>query len=210
MHHLPRILFSLLAGGAIALALLWVMQWMLLHKDVTLQADRTRPVMEFVRLTRETETRLRERRQLQPEPKPEEIPPDQPELQETRLDKPRIRVPNIRFSVPEVPLALAGPYIGPVRQGPPDRDFMVISRIPPQYPYRAQRRGIEGWVKLSLLITEQGSVQDLVVVEAEPEGVFDNAAIRAVSKWKFKPRIENGKAVTVRAEQVVTFKLGDR
>jgi protein TonB len=192
------------------LALLWMMQWMLLRKDVSLQADRTRPVMEFVRLKRETETRLRERRQLEPEPEPEEIPPAKPELQETPLARPRIRAPNIRFSVPQVPMALAGPYIGPVRQGPPDRDFMVISRIPPQYPYRAQRRGIEGWVKVSLLITEQGTVQDVVVVEAEPEGVFDNAAVQAVSKWKFKPRIERGKAVAVRAEQVVTFKLGER
>jgi len=210
MRHLPRILISLLAGGSVALALLWMMQWMLLRKDVSLQADRTRPVMEFVRLKRETETRLRERRQLEPEPEPEEIPPAKPELQETPLAKPRIRAPNIRFSVPEVPMALAGPYIGPVRQGPPDRDFMVISRIPPQYPYRAQRRGIEGWVKVSLMITEQGTVQDVVVVEAEPEEVFDNAAIQAVSKWKFKPRIEQGKAVAVRAEQVVTFKLGGR
>lgn len=210
MRHLPRILISLLAGGSVALALLWMMQWMLLRKDVSLQADRSRPVMEFVRLKRESETRLRERRQLEPEPEPEEIPPAKPELQETPLAKPRIRAPNIRFSVPEVPMALAGPYIGPVRQGPPDRDFMVISRIPPQYPYRAQRRGIEGWVKVSLLITEQGTVQDVVVVEAEPEEVFDNAAIQAVSKWKFKPRIEQGKAVAVRAEQVVTFKLGGR
>jgi protein TonB len=210
MRHLPRILFSLLAGGTIALALLWMMQWMLLHKDPSLQADRTRPVMEFVRLKRETETRLRERRQLEPEPEPEEIPPPKPELQETPLTKPRIRAPNIRLSAPEVPLALTGPYIGPVRQGPPDRDFMVISRIPPRYPYRAQRRGLEGWVKVSLLITDQGTVQDVVVVEAEPEGVFDNAAIRAVSRWKFKPRIENGRAVAVRAEQVVTFKLDNR
>ena len=49
----------------------------------------------------------------------------------------------------------------------------------------------------------------MVVIEAEPEGVFDNAAIRAVSRWRFKPRIENGKAVAVRAEQMVTFKLAD-
>jgi protein TonB len=210
MRHLPRILFSLLTGGLIALALLWLMQWMLLSKGMSLQADRNRPVMEFVRLKRETETRLRERRQLEPEPEPEEVPPAKPELQETPLASPRLRAPNIRPAVPEVPLTLAGPYIGPVRQGPSDRDFMVISRFPPQYPYRAQRRGIEGWVKVSLLITEQGTVQDVVVVEAEPEGVFDNAAVRAVSKWKFKPRIERGKAVAVRAEQVVTFKLDNR
>lgn len=210
MRRLSRILLSLLAGGAIAVALLWMMQWMLLSKDVSLQADRQRPVMEFVRLKRETETRLRERPQLEPEPMPEEAPPSKPELRQTSLAKPQIRAPNISFSVPDVPLALAGPYIGPVRQGTPDRDFMVVSRMPPQYPYRAQRRGIEGWVKVSLLITEQGTVQDVVVVEAKPEGVFDNAAIQAVMKWKFKPRIQHGQVVAVRAEQVVTFKLDNK
>ncbi len=138
---------------------------------------------------------------------PEETPPSRPELQQTSLAKPRFQAPNISFTAPDVPLALAGPYIGPVRQGPADRDFMVVSRMPPQYPYRAQRRGIEGWVKVSLLITEQGTVQDVVVVEARPEGVFDNAALQAVMKWKFKPRIQHGQAVAVRAEQVVTFKL---
>jgi protein TonB len=209
MRQLVRILLSLLAGSLISVVLLWLMQWMLLSKDLRLQAQRERPVMEFVRLKRETETQLRERSELEPEPPPEEVPPAKPELAPPRLAQPRLPAPQINFSIPQVPLALdAGPYIGPVRQGPADRDFMVISRIPPQYPYRAQRRGIEGWVRVSLLITEQGTVQDVVVVEAEPAGMFENAAIQAVSKWKFKPRIEGGKPVAIRAEQVVTFKLG--
>lgn len=207
MHHLPRILFSLLAGLAISGGLLWTMQWMLMHKTVDLQADRQRPVMEFVRLKRDSETRLRQRPQPEPEPEPEERPPAKPELQQVDVARPAIQAPNITFSVPDIPMAIDGPYIGPVRQGPPDRDFMAISRLPPQYPYRAQRRGIEGWVKVSLLITEQGTVKDVVVVESEPEGIFDHAAIQAVLKWKFKPRIQEGKPVSVRAEQVVNFQL---
>ncbi len=207
MHHLPRILFSLLAGLAISGGLLWTMQWMLMHKTVDLQTDRQRPVMEFVRLKRDSETRLRQRPQPEPEPEPEERPPAKPELQQVDVARPAIQAPNITFSVPDIPMAIDGPYIGPVRQGPPDRDFMAISRLPPQYPYRAQRRGIEGWVKVSLLITEQGTVKDVVVVESEPEGIFDHAAIQAVLKWKFKPRIQEGKPVSVRAEQVVNFQL---
>lgn len=207
MHHLPRILFSLLAGVAISGGLLWTMQWMLMHKTVDLRADRERPVMEFVRLKRDSETRVRQRPQPEPEPRPEENPPPKPELQQMDLARPVIQAPNIAFSVPDLPMAIDGPYIGPIRQGPPDRDFMAISRMPPQYPYRAQRRGIEGWVKVSLLITEQGTVKDVLVVESEPEGIFDHAAIQAVLKWKFKPRIQQGKPVSVRAEQVVNFQL---
>jgi protein TonB len=210
MRHLPRFLVSLLAGCAIAASLLWMMQWMLLRKTVELQAERERPVMEFVRLKRDSETRIRERLQPEPEPEPEETPPAKPTLQPLELGRPVVKAPAMKYRVPDLPLALAGPYIGPVRQGPPDRDFMAISRVPPQYPFRAQRRGIEGWVKVSLLITEQGVVQDVVVVESQPEGIFDQAATRAVMKWKFKPRIQDGKPVPVRAEQVVNFKLGGR
>lgn len=210
MQHLPRLLFSLFGGAVIAGALLWMMQWMLLHKTAEFQADRQRPAMEFVRLKQEPETRVKQRQQPDPEPEPAETPPPKPEPQKIDLAQPAIRTPNFDFSVPDIPLAIAGPYIGPVRQGPPDRDFMTISRVPPQYPYRAQRRGIEGWVKVSLLITAEGRVQDVVVVESEPEGVFDHAAVHAVMKWKFKPRIQDGEPVEVRAEQIVNFKLGKK
>ena len=43
----------------------------------------------------------------------------------------------------------------------------------------------------------------------EPEGIFDRAAVRAVSKWKFKPRIVDGQPVAARAEQVVEFRLNE-
>ena len=210
LSHFPRILFSLAGGFAIAFGLLWMMQWMLIQKPTQLQARQDRPVMEFVRLKRESETHVRQRQQPDPPPEDEEIPPPTPEMHALDLPSPQIRAPDIAFSVPDLPLAFSGPYIGAVRQGPPDRDFIAISQVTPQYPYRAQRRGLEGWVRVSLLITEQGTVQDVVVVAAEPEGIFDQAAIQAVSKWKFKPRIQDGKAVAVRVEQVVKFNLSKR
>jgi periplasmic protein TonB len=208
LQRLPRLTISLLGGAAIAFALLWTMQYMLLNKTAELQASRNRPVMEFVRLKRNSETRIRDRRQPEPPPVAEEPPPSTPQISVTDVAQPAIQAPNIAFTVPKLPMSVGGPYIGPVRQGTPDRDFMAITRVAPQYPYRAQRRGIEGWVRVSLLITEQGTVQDVVVVDAEPEGIFDQAAIQAVSKWKCKPRIQNGKAMAVRAEQTVNFKLG--
>ena len=45
------------------------------------------------------------------------------------------------------------------------------------------------------------------VIESDPPGVFDKAAIRAVSRWRFKPRMVNGRAVPGKATQVVDFKL---
>jgi periplasmic protein TonB len=46
------------------------------------------------------------------------------------------------------------------------------------------------------------------VIESQPKGIFDEAAMKAVLKFKYKPRVENGRAVAVPGVQhVITFKL---
>ena len=87
---------------------------------------------------------------------------------------------------------------------------MPVSRTPPRYPYQAKRRGIEGWVRVSFTVTEDGTVADAVVEDADPPGVFEKAALAAVYQWKFKPRIVDGKATRGRAEQRVEFELKQR
>jgi protein TonB len=82
-----------------------------------------------------------------------------------------------------------------------------LVRVPPKYPARAANRHIEGWVKIEFTITTDGTVSDAVVVEAEPADVFDDAALSAIEKWKFKEKLVNGIAVTQRAVQVLKFKL---
>jgi protein TonB len=182
------------------------MQSLVIRDTAAIQQASSRPVMEFVRLKHETETRVRKREKPEEPPPPEKKPPPMPDTMD--IVQPELNAPDIDFSLPNVPFDMGGPYIGSFRSG--DRDFMAIARMPPQYPYRAARKGIEGWVKVSFLITEQGRVKDVVVIDAKPEGVFDHAAMRAVMKWRFKPRIENGKPVATRAEQTVNFKLNNK
>jgi protein TonB len=52
-----------------------------------------------------------------------------------------------------------------------------------------------------------GTVEDVQVLESDPAGVFEQAAIKAVYRWRFKPRIVNGQAMAGTAEQVVEFEL---
>ncbi|MDO6566070.1 TonB family protein [Alteromonas sp. 1_MG-2023] len=65
-------------------------------------------------------------------------------------------------------------------------------RVDPAFPPEAMRDGIEGWVKLGFTVASNGTVQDIHIIEAEPKRVFDRAARRALSKWKYKPKMENG------------------
>jgi protein TonB len=82
-----------------------------------------------------------------------------------------------------------------------------LVRVPPKYPARAASRHIEGWVKVEFIIQTDGSVDDAVVVGSEPENIFDDSALTAISKWKFKEKIINGVAVPQRAVQRLQFKL---
>ena len=86
-------------------------------------------------------------------------------------------------------------------------DVVPLLRVPPKYPARASSRHIEGWVKVEFTIQTDGSVEDAVVVGSEPETIFDDAALTAISKWKFKEKIVNGVAVPQRALQRLKFKL---
>ena len=57
-------------------------------------------------------------------------------------------------------------------------------------------------------VTKQGTVRDPVVVKAEPQGLFDRAAIDAVLKFKYKPRVINGEPAAVSGVQNrITFEL---
>jgi protein TonB len=89
-----------------------------------------------------------------------------------------------------------------------DTEVIPLVRIQPQYPARAAAGGIEGWVRCQFDITPAGGVIDAMVIDSEPRGTFDRAALEAVSRWKYKPKVEGGVAVERRGVQVLlTFKL---
>ena len=82
-----------------------------------------------------------------------------------------------------------------------------LFRMPPKYPTYAASRHIEGWVKIEFTVQTDGSVENAVVVSSEPEDIFNDAALAAISQWKFKEKIVNGVSVTQRAVQKLQFKL---
>lgn len=65
----------------------------------------------------------------------------------------------------------------------------------------------EGWVKVKFTITKTGTVKSPVVIESNPKNIFDQEAIRALLKYKFKPKFKHGKAVEQHVTQIIEFKL---
>jgi periplasmic protein TonB len=94
--------------------------------------------------------------------------------------------------------------------GGSDRDVIPLVRINPEYPRRAQSRGVEGWVQFEFTITPAGTVKDVKVIDSEPKGLFEDAATKAILRWKYNPKVEEGRAVERRGIRVVLrFDLED-
>jgi TonB family protein len=84
-------------------------------------------------------------------------------------------------------------------------ELTPLKSRPPNYPWQARRKGIEGFVKLEFSVDAEGKVRDVEVLDAMPEGVFEKAASKAISKWTF---VENEHS-TARFHQVFDFELQD-
>jgi TonB family protein len=79
----------------------------------------------------------------------------------------------------------------------------------PNYPPRAQERGTEGWVDLEFTVTKDGTTSDAVVRASEPAGTFDRAALDAVKRWRYEPRVVGGNVVDQRVQTRLRFRLAD-
>ncbi|KJG15953.1 energy transducer TonB [Photobacterium angustum] len=76
-----------------------------------------------------------------------------------------------------------------------------------KYPRLAKRRGIEGTVLVEVLIAKDGHQVKQKLIKSSGANVLDNAALKAIKKWRFSPHIVDGIAIAHRVQIPVRFKL---
>ncbi len=108
--------------------------------------------------------------------------------------------------VPTLPPNLADSGIEP---GVMARDLEPLATPEPAYPPEALRDAVEGWVEVEFTVSERGTTGDIVIVAAEPRGVFDAAATGAVAAWLYRSRIVNGQPVAQRTSVTLRFSVED-
>ncbi len=84
----------------------------------------------------------------------------------------------------------------------------LVKRVTPVVSSDVPRKA-EGFVVVSIEITETGRVGEVTVLESTPRGVFDQAALSAVRKWQYEPRRENGVAVASQSRARLVFEAAD-
>ncbi len=89
----------------------------------------------------------------------------------------------------------------------PASQLTVLKSVQPTYPMRAVAGKIEGWVDVEFTVAETGKVKDVSVRAASIPGVFEDAAVKAVSQWRYKPMLRDSQPVPVRSQIRVRFSL---
>jgi TonB family protein len=85
--------------------------------------------------------------------------------------------------------------------------LVLAHYAPPTFPAGALERRLSGWVDLQFVVRSDGLVSDVIITGAEPVGVFEQAAVDAVKKWRYKPAQRDGHAVDQRARLRMKFAL---
>jgi len=194
---------------ALAFALTGVLFWFLsamIHVSLEAVDRKAAAKIEFTRLRRDTEVKTikRQKPELEKPSQATAVPQISTAISSAGSDKVAITAPVVDARA-GIGLGLGGISINLAGS---DRDVIPLVRIEPDYPPRAAERGIEGWALIQFTITPAGTIKDAVVVDSEPKGMFDTAAVKAVERWKYNPKVENGVAVERRGVQVkLTFRL---
>jgi protein TonB len=206
-----------LLGALTVTAAIYVLMDRMISRDRTrlLNTYDAQPI-EFARTPLEEQTRTKDRRK-KPPPKPKEIKRVRSEVDASLNRMASLPQDFTAYNVTSLLGEGAGVALGQnLLEGSGESMAMVmasdltpLTMLPPQYPPSALMRGTEGWVQVSFLVTEEGFVEDPVVIDAKPRSTFDDAAMAAALRWRFRPVVQGGQPVAVRAYMQIDFTLPD-
>ncbi|MFV2090915.1 MAG: energy transducer TonB [Pseudomonadales bacterium] len=197
-----RYLFGVVLGLVATFLLFMIMQSVISSDRNPFTEGFKGRLVDIVRLDEDQEIEIKKRKPPKPPP-PDEPPPDmpKPDFDNSSLSQ------GVDIGAVDANIDL---NIGGIGGFSSDGDYLPIVKVAPVYPRRAQTRGIEGYVLLEFIVTATGAVSNPVVLESQPVGIFDRAAINAALKFKYKPKVVNGEAIAVAGvKNRITFELQD-
>lgn len=198
-----RYVIAILVSVCITLGLFFLMQSLIQSGGSALTEPPRGSVLDFVRVKQEETVEKKDRKPQKP-PKPETSPPDF-ETPQMDMSSQNTDATGLDFGA-DVASDLA--LDGGLSLDTGDGEYLPIVKVAPVYPRRALQRGIEGFVIVEFTVSPTGAVVDPIVIEAQPANIFEQAALDAAKKFKYKPRVINGEATSVSGVQNrITFKI---
>ena len=164
--------------------------------DAKMRDDNSVKLADIVMPERDIQTFMNE---VDKPEKPEEQPED---ISQPELDLQPLAGLDVNIAKPKANFKASGSFFR-------DGSYVPLFKVQPVYPRRAQERGTQGYALVSFTITESGSVEDAKAIEGycgdptdpsaemRPCTIFNSASARAALKLKYKPKIVDGRAVSV-------------
>ena len=151
-----------------------------------------------------------------PKTQAQNVPPKPKKNQTPRLQPPNLssNLAGLSFGLSQFEIDMTGmnSILGDMQDMIMTSDTVDIppraqARPPLHYPAQARSKGITGYVRINLLIGVDGRIEQVKLLESEPQGVFDQVAMHSIKAWKFAPAEYQGKQVRVWAQQTIRFDL---
>lgn len=201
-HVIARLIIALLLAAIVTFAVFWIMQTLVLSSGSVVEEQFSTQIIDFVDVSQDDEVVTKQRQakkppqQKKPPPKPD-LP--KPDVQDNVSEK--IAIGDLTMDTDfDVSSGLSGAIS--------DGEYLPLVKVAPQYPRRAAQRGIEGYVIISFTVDATGRVVDPIVIEAQPKNIFNRAALAAVKKFKYKPKVIDGKPIEVQnVKNIIRFQL---
>lgn len=205
MASLIRLFVGLPIAAVITFLLFMLMQRLILTDEVVIEeaGDELR-----ISISEEVEDlQVRQREVTMDDVNDVEPPPPPPQIERQVAEAPSEDMNTIAGEIPEFDAPDLGS--GDVSFDVSDRDAQPMVRIPPQYPPRAAERGTEGYCLMQFDVTPDGTPTNIVAVDCS-SSLFERSSIRAVERWRYEPKIQNGNAVWRRGVQTrLDYQLAD-
>ena len=131
-------------------------------------------------------------------------PPPPPTIERAKADKPTERIASLEGAIPE----FEAPKIDKTtfKIAVSDRDAQPLVRIPPIMPTRAEK---SGHCRVRFDVSPEGQPFNVSTTFCT-QSLFERATIKSVQKWKYNPKIVDGRAVSrTGVENKVTYRLTD-
>lgn len=199
MSIFQRVLLPMINAFVITAALLYAMFLLIESEPATLTEHTPYRALDFIHVPKDETLVTNTPKPVKPEPVTE-----QPEI--TRQSP--------KFEA-ETETSIGLPDTTPVIEvdGPisfTNGQLTLVFGYPPIYPRNAINREIEGYVHVGFSVNTAGEVYDEHIVDAQPKGIFDKSALKAIVKFRYKPRYENDRPVSTSGQSYIfSFELED-
>lgn len=205
MGSLIRIIIGVPIAAAVTVALFLIMRNLIIPDAVEIEeaGDQLRFTIndEVAEVeARRRDTTIDDVDQIDP-------PPPPPQIERQAAEQPQEGLDTIVGQIPE----FDAPQLNSdsVSFSVSDRDAQPLVRIEPQYPPRAAERGLEGTCAVRFDVTPDGTPTNVTILNCS-SSMFERASIRAVERWRYQPKVENGVPVARRGvETQFNFQLAN-